>query len=65
LDFEAGRAADAQRYRDKAVAGLLAVMGTEPDAVPNADGSGGKDNGSLAIERNLHCYVIAADILGL
>jgi hypothetical protein len=65
LETEPGKSAEAQELRNKAIQGMLAVMGTEQAAVPRPDGSGGKDDGSLAISRNLGFYVIAADILGV
>lgn len=65
LSFEQGKEALAQSYYNKAVAGFMAVIGTEQSSVPNADGSGGLDDGSLAIARNFSWYVIGSDVIGL
>lgn len=58
-----GREADAQRYYNKVVQGLNAVMGTEAAALPSS--GGGKDDGSLALSRQFPRYVLAADLLGI
>lgn len=65
LKTEPGRGAEAQKYYEKVVVELERVMGTEQPAVPNADGSGGLTDGSLAIARNFPQYLISSDILGI
>lgn len=65
LSFESSQQVKSQQYTAKAIAGLMAVIGTELPAVPNSSGGGGKDDGSLSIGRQLPFYVLAADILGI
>ncbi|MDQ4075316.1 MAG: hypothetical protein M3220_03620 [Chloroflexota bacterium] len=48
--------------RQKTIDALMSVIGTEREALAV---NGGKENGMLAISRNLLRYVIAGDLLGL
>lgn len=63
LSTEPAQAEQAQAMRDKTLKALDEVIGTEAAALPSSNG--GKDDGSLAIARQLLRYVIAADLLGL
>lgn len=58
-----GKEADAQRFREKTLNGLQAVIGTEQAALP--ENNGGIDDGRLAIARQFLRYVTAANILGV